>query len=95
VYLDPAERQAALVLSRALAATQTAWAAGERDGDHLRAAMHAVLAAEPLARPDYVSVADPQTLAEWATIPPGAGALVSLAVRIGRGTRLIDNVVLS
>jgi len=95
VYLDPAERQAALVLARALAAAQTAWAAGERDGDRLRAAMQTVLAAEPLARPDYVSVADPQTLTEWATIPPGAGALVSLAVRIGRGTRLIDNVVLS
>jgi pantoate--beta-alanine ligase len=94
VYLDPAERQAALVLSRSLRAAQAAWAAGERDGDRLRAAMQAVLAAEPLARPDYVSVADPVSLAEWAAIPPGQGALVSLAVRIGR-TRLIDNVILT
>ncbi len=94
VYLDSAERQAALVLSRALAAAQRAWAAGERDGSPLRTAMQAVLAGEPLAQPDYVSVADPQTLAEWDAIPPSADALVSLAVRIGRGTRLIDNVIL-
>jgi pantoate--beta-alanine ligase len=94
VYLDPAERQAALVLSRALRAAHDLWDAGERDGERLRAAMRAVLAAEPLAQPDYVSIADPDTLAEWDAIPPGQGALASLAVRIGRGTRLIDNHIL-
>jgi pantoate--beta-alanine ligase len=94
VYLDPAERQAALVLSRALRAAHDLWDAGERDGERLRAAMRAVLAAEPLAQPDYVSIADPDTLAELDAIPPGQGALASLAVRIGRGTRLIDNHIL-
>ncbi|HMA36943.1 MAG TPA: pantoate--beta-alanine ligase [Chloroflexia bacterium] len=94
VYLDSAERQAARVLSRALTAATSAWAAGQRDGDQLRALMHGLLAAEPLAHPDYVSVADPDTLAELTTIPPHQDALVSLAVRIGRGTRLIDNVLL-
>ena len=94
VYLDARERQAALVLSRALAAATARWGAGERDGAALRAAMQAVLAAEPLAHPDYVSLADPDTLAELETIPPDRPALASLAVRIGRGTRLIDNRLL-
>ncbi len=94
VYLDPAERQAALVLSRALRAAHDLWDAGERDGERLRAAMRAVLAAEPLAQPDYVSIADLDTLAELEAIAPDQGALASLAVRIGRGTRLIDNHIL-
>ena len=93
VYLNPEERQAALCLSRALRAAQDQWQAGVRDGDTLRAAMQAVLAAEPLARPDYVSVANPDTLEELQAIAPDQGALASLAVRIGK-TRLIDNVLL-
>ena len=50
-----------------------------------------VLAAEPLARPDYVSAADPVTLAELGDA--GRGVLLSMAVRIGRA-RLIDNMLL-
>ena len=42
-----------------------------------------------LADPDYVSVADPESLEELATIGE-AGALLSTAVRI-EGVRLIDN----
>jgi len=53
--------------------------------------MRLVLAGEPLARPDYVSVADPETLRELDEV--GAAALASLAVRIGT-TRLIDNLAL-
>jgi len=79
------------VLFRALSAAQAAWQAGERDGERLREHMRTVLASEPLAQPEYVSIADPETLAEL----PSADerALASLAVRIGT-TRLIDNVVL-
>jgi len=91
VYLNPEERRAATVLFRALSAAQAAWQAGERDGERLREHMRTVLASEPLAQPEYVSIADPETLAEL----PSADerALASLAVRIGT-TRLIDNVVL-
>ena len=54
--------------------------------------MRDVLAAEPLAEIDYVSVADAETLQEFrGTID--RSALVSLAVRIGQ-IRLIDNLVL-
>lgn len=89
-YLAPPERAAATVLWRALGAAEAAWRGGERDGGRLRAAMRAVLDAEPLAEIDYVSIADPDTLAELDQVGEG-GALASLAVRIGR-TRLIDNL---
>jgi len=91
VYLSPLERQASLALSRALQAAADLYAAGERNAGHLRAAMAEILAAEPLAQPEYVSVADTGTLLELESID--GPALASLAVRIGR-TRLIDNVVL-
>ncbi|HUS15548.1 MAG TPA: pantoate--beta-alanine ligase, partial [Chloroflexia bacterium] len=82
VYLNAEERQAALVLSGALAAAREAWQSGTRHAGALRAAMHAILAAEPLARPDYVSVADAETLVELPDAIQDRPALVSLAVRI-------------
>ena len=53
--------------------------------------MREVLAAEPLAEVEYVSVADGPTLAELDAVE--GPALASLAVRFG-STRLIDNEVL-
>jgi pantoate--beta-alanine ligase len=88
VHLSAAERAAAPVLHRALLAGRTAWEGGERSGEAIRAAMLAVLANEPLAATDYVSVADAATLAEADTIE--GPALLSMAVRFGT-TRLIDN----
>jgi pantoate--beta-alanine ligase len=90
-YLGPDERRAAPVLYRALCAAQAAFERGERDAQALRRVMQDALAAEPLARPDYVSVADPDALEELEQVQEGA--LLSMAVRIG-GTRLIDNLVL-
>lgn len=91
-YLGPEERTAATVLFRALSAAERTFRGGARDGEGLRRRMAEVLSAEPLARPDYVSVAHPDTLAEISG-EAGEGALASLAVRIG-STRLIDNLVL-
>jgi len=90
-YLSPAERRAAPVLRRALDLAESLWESGERSAASIRTRMLDLLAAEPLARVDYVSVADPGTLYEMETIE--RRALVSLAVRIGT-TRLIDNTVL-
>ena len=90
-YLTPEERRAAPVLFRSLGAVVEAWGAGERRGERLREAARAVLAAEPLAAPDYVSAADPETLAEIVTAT--GRVLVSMAVRFG-ATRLLDNVLL-
>jgi pantoate--beta-alanine ligase len=93
VHLSPSERAAAPVLQRALLAARDRWAAGERSGDALRAAMGDVLATEPLATPAYVSVADGRTLAELDRVPDDGPVLLSLAVRFG-STRLIDNELL-
>jgi pantoate--beta-alanine ligase len=93
VYLNPQERQAALVLYRSLNAAKELWDRGERRGSALRDAMSRTLAAEPLARPDYVSVANPATLRELNDTGEPTQTLASLAVRIGK-TRLIDNIVM-
>jgi pantoate--beta-alanine ligase len=92
VYLSAEQRRAAAVVYRALSAAGARYAAGERDAEALRQAMRAMLAAEPLADPEYVSVADAQTLRELDQVG-AAGALCSLAVRFGT-TRLIDNLLL-
>lgn len=90
-YLSPDERQAAPVLRRSLDLAERLWQDGERDAEQVRKAMVEAIEAEPLARLDYVSIADARTLDEIHVID--RKALVSLAVRIGR-TRLIDNAVL-
>lgn len=89
VHLNTAERAAAASVYRALSAAHARSQQGERDGDTLRAVMRAELEAEPLARIDYVSVADGTDLRE---IDRVAGpALLSAAVYFGE-TRLIDNL---
>src|SRR6185369_4774768 len=91
VHLAPAERAAAPVLRRSLLAAREAWQNGERSADALKRRMDAELSEEPLAEPDYVSVADAATLRELVTVD--GPTLLSLAVRFG-STRLIDNELL-
>ncbi len=90
-YLNTEQRAAAPVLFRALSAAATAFAAGQQDAEGLRQLMAEIIDAEPLARRQYVSVADPVTLQELNG--PAERALLSMAVYIGK-TRLIDNLVL-
>lgn len=91
IYLNPQERQTALVLYQALSLAQQLWSQGEKDAEQIRQQMLALIKKQPLATIDYVSIADTETLDELDTVKPPA--LVSLAVRIGK-TRLIDNIVL-
>ncbi|HSB91115.1 MAG TPA: pantoate--beta-alanine ligase [Anaerolineales bacterium] len=90
-YLSVEDRRAAPVLYRALKAAESAFAAGERDAQRLREILQEILDQEPRAKPQYVSVADPDTLTELDG--PVTRALLSMAVFIGK-TRLIDNVVI-
>jgi len=90
-HLSPRERQAALVLWKALCLAQELWDNGERSAERLRQEMTSLIESEPLAKIDYVSVADPDTLEELVKVD--RPALVSLAVTIGK-TRLIDNIIL-
>ena len=88
VHLSPEQRAAAPVLHRALLAGREAWASGERSAGRIRARVRAALASEPLADPEYVSVADAGDLHELETVD--GRALLSAAVSFG-STRLIDN----
>jgi len=90
-YLTPEQRAAAPILRRSLDRAEALYAGGERDGENLRQSMATILNSEPLAQPDYMSVADLDALEELQVIE--GMALVSLAVRFG-STRLIDNTVL-
>jgi len=90
-YLSPKERQAATVLFRALSLARQLWQGGERDADKIRYEIKSLIGKEPLAKVDYVSIADAATLEELDMID--RPALASLAVRVGR-TRLIDNILL-
>ena len=90
-YLSAPERQAATVLWRALCRARELCEARERRAGVLRLAMETTIQGEPLARIDYVSVADAETLEEMETLE--GPAVASLAVRIGQ-TRLIDNILL-
>ena len=90
-YLNPQERQAALVLYQALGLAQKLWSQGEKDAEKLRQQMLALIQKEALADIDYVSISNVETLEELDTVT--SPALVSMAVKIGK-TRLIDNIVL-
>jgi pantoate--beta-alanine ligase len=91
VYLNPQEREAATVLFKALTLAQNLWEQGESNAETIRQKMTVLISKESLAKIEYVSIADAQTLEELAKID--RPALASLAVRFGK-TRLIDNMLL-
>jgi len=90
-YLDPQQRQQALILSRSLRAVQERFKKGERCAERLIAAGLDTLQQEPGARLDYLSVVDPESLEPITNV--ASRALVAVAAYVG-STRLIDNVVL-
>lgn len=91
VFLNAAERSAALILSQSLAAAKQRLEQGERDATHIRAIISEMISTEPLANIDYISVSDFSSLEEIEGQITGA-TLIALAVRFGK-TRLIDNII--
>jgi len=89
--LSAENRAVAPVLFQALNAAKAAYEAGERSGEALRQVMRETITAVPQARIDYVSAADPRTLAELDVVENGV--LLSTAVFFGQ-TRLIDNILI-
>lgn len=89
-YLSPAERKAALILSKSLALGKKAVDEGERDAAEIVSIITASLKTEPLARIDYVEVVDFENIQRVETI--SGETLVAIAVYIGK-TRLIDNFI--
>jgi pantoate--beta-alanine ligase len=90
-YLDPQQRQQALVLHRALMRVKKSWEAGERSSSRLEAVGREEIATEKAVRLDYFEIADPDTLEPIDNV--SSGALVAVAAFLGP-TRLIDNILL-
>ena len=89
-YLNPAERTAAAVLSRALRIGREAVDRGERHADRVRQIIQNTIESEPLAVIEAIDLVDSSTLVPVAQLDSGRGVIALLAVRVGPA-RLIDN----
>jgi pantoate--beta-alanine ligase len=92
-FLDPAQRRAATVLSRALAAVEQEVRDGERDASRIRQILRQTVESEDGVRLDYAEVVDSRTLGPLDRIEAGREAVALLAAWVGT-TRLIDNAIL-
>lgn len=91
-YLNPEERQAALILNRSLSEGKQLLEDGETSAAVVRQKISRQIATEPLAKIDYVEVVDWKNLEPMDTVDKPI--LVAIAVFIGK-TRLIDNFLFS
>jgi len=91
VYLTTAMRQQAPVLNQTLKLAETLWRQGETSAAKVRQQMTDLIQLQPLAKIEYIDIADTDTLEELQTIKPGT--LISMVVRFGN-TRLLDNIIL-
>ncbi len=89
-YLDPADRERALALSRALRAAEDAVAAGERDPSAVLTAARAELDAAGV-EPEYLELRSAEDLSAVERV--NGSTLLAVAARVGRA-RLIDNTTL-
>jgi pantoate--beta-alanine ligase len=90
-YLSPEERAQAPILHQVLEAAAARVREETLSPEQLHKWMRAALEKAPLAKIDYVAVADPETLEpKQVLIPP---LVLAIAVYFGR-TRLIDNTLL-
>jgi pantoate--beta-alanine ligase len=92
IYLNPAERKAALVLYKSLKQAQKLFLQGEKNSDVISTAVRSMIAAEPLSTIDYVEM---YTLPGLITVGKilDKRTLLAVAVKFG-ATRLIDNTIL-
>ena len=91
-YLNPDERNRALVLHNSLRRVEQEFGEGERDAKVLISSAKEILAREPQVRVDYYEIVDQDTLDPVERI--SQRALVAVAAYVGT-TRLIDNVLLN
>ena len=90
-YLTGAERAAAACLYMSLKLAEDRIGKGEKSCAKIIEAMQHIIQAEKLAKIDYITIADSETLEEVKTID--RKVVIALAVWIGK-TRLIDNIVI-
>jgi pantoate--beta-alanine ligase len=91
VYLTTEMRRQAPVLNRSLKLAEKLWKQGETSAVTVRQVMTDLIQQQPLAKIEYIDIADSDTLEELQTIKPGT--LISMVVKFGN-TRLLDNLIL-
>jgi pantoate--beta-alanine ligase len=91
IYLTPEERQAAVVLSKAVKLGQDMIAGGEKDAQAILKAMKELISAEPLATIDYVEMVNMDTMKSIDKVQ--GHVLCAMAVKFGKA-RLIDNFII-
>ena len=91
-YLEPDDRRAAAILSRALHEAAAEVANGERDADSVHRVLTGLIATEPRVQLDYAEVVDAHDLTPVTEIT--GDVLVAVAANVGRA-RLIDNMTIS
>ncbi|MGL4878666.1 pantoate--beta-alanine ligase [Paraclostridium dentum] len=89
-YLSKEERQASTIINKSLKKAKTLIKSGERDSKNVIDFIKNEINKEPLAKIDYVSIVDNNTIKNIKTIEDGS--LIAVAVFIGN-TRLIDNFI--
>ena len=89
-YLNPQERKAALILSKAIFEGERLIKEGERNVWIVIKAMQDIIATEPMAKIDYIEMVDNNSIESINFIEDTV--LVAMAVYIGN-TRLIDNFI--
>ena len=91
-FLNEEERAQAPIIRRALEAARAAFRRGVCEAEKLRRLVWQTISTEPLARIDYVEIADANSLELVARVQ--GRAVIATAVFFGT-TRLIDNIQLS
>ena len=95
VYLNPKERSASTILFRSLEKAKNLKSHGMNDLNLLTKNIRDYIGSEPLAKIDYISIVDPNTLEHLTKTPlTNNQILVLIAVKIGN-IRLIDNMILN
>jgi len=89
-YLEPKEREAALVLNKSLNLALEMVKNGEKDSIVIKKAIKRLIKKEPLVNLEYISICDNIYLQELSGIEENV--LIALAARVGKA-RLIDNVL--
>lgn len=89
-YLNPEERKAALILSKAVFAGKDMVENGEKSAEKIVSSMKEIIKSEPLAEIDYVEMVDMNTMKNIDAVE--GAVLCAIAVKIGK-TRLIDNFI--
>lgn len=92
VYLNPEERQTAVLLSQALKLAEQLVLQGQSSPNEIQAAMSRHLETDPRVRIDYAKLVDAHTLTDLDALHCDMVALI--AARVGT-TRLIDNLLIN